>query len=84
MIKNIGPKSSQWLNAAGVNDINDLKKFGAIQVYIQIKQKGFPASLNLLWALQGAVEDRPWFSFTKDEKSKLIKKLNTDYKKVDG
>jgi DNA transformation protein len=82
-MKNFGPKSNQWLNAVGVYDISDLRKLGAIKVFLKVKNKGFPVSLNLLWALQGAIEDRSWLSFSKEEKSKLIEKLNND-QKVDG
>lgn len=74
-MKNIGPKSSEWLRAVGINTLKDLKKAGAVEVYQMVKDKGFNVSLNLLWALEGAIQARPWFSFTNEEKKCLKQKL---------
>lgn len=77
-MKNIGPKSREWLLAVGINNLSDLKKVGALKAYQAIKHKGFNSSLNLLWALEGAIQDRPWQSFSADEKGILVKKLTKE------
>ncbi len=72
---NLGPVSKEWLRAIGVHSLNDLKRQGSVKTYLKVKNKGFNTSLNLLWALEGAILNRPWQSFTTEEKNKLKEKL---------
>lgn len=53
---NLGPKSATWLVMVGIKTRADLEALGAVGAYVKVK-RGFPkASLNLLWALAGALE----------------------------
>ncbi|MBZ0166299.1 MAG: TfoX/Sxy family protein [Candidatus Omnitrophica bacterium] len=70
-IRNIGPVSREWLNAVGIRDINDLKRLGAVEVYCRVRERGFAPTLNLLWALEAAIQDAPWYSLTADDKECL-------------
>lgn len=70
-IPNIGPKSTPWLNAVGIYTLQDLRRKGSVQTYKAVLNKGYPANFNLLWALEGAVQDRPWYSLSQQEKHKL-------------
>jgi hypothetical protein len=72
----IGPKTSQWFTAVGITTVEDLKAAGLIHVYKKVRNAGFPVSLNLLWALEGILQDRPWFSFTPEEKEQLKQELD--------
>ena len=59
-MRNIGSKSSAWLHAVGISGLEDLRRIGALEAFLRVKWAGFNASLNLLWALDGALNDCPW------------------------
>jgi hypothetical protein len=52
---NLGPKSAAWLVAAGIRSRADLERLGAVGAYLKVKSCEPQASLNLLWALAGAL-----------------------------
>ena len=54
-LRNLGPKSSAWLRAVGIKDLEDLKRIGPAEVYLRLQREGFKVSMNLVWALQGAI-----------------------------
>ncbi len=59
-LRNLGPKSGSWLAAVGIETIDDLEAVGPAEAYRRCRDGGFPVSLNLLWALAGALYDLPW------------------------
>ena len=73
---NIGPKSTQWLEAVGIRTEEDLEELGAVEAYRRVKA-AFPGrvSLNLLWGLQGALLDLPWNELPPEMKDRLIGEL---------
>ncbi len=54
-LKNLGPKSEKWLNEIGIYSISDIKRIGSVEIYRLLKQNGVAASLNLVYALEGAI-----------------------------
>jgi TfoX/Sxy family transcriptional regulator of competence genes len=74
-IKNIGPVSSQWLHAVGIVSSADLKRLGSVKAYRLVQKKGFNATLNLLWALEGALQNKPWRAISSLDKQQLLIKL---------
>jgi len=58
--RNLGPVSSGWLVDAGIDSLEALRGVGAAAAYVKVKSLGYPVSLNLLWALAGAIEGCPW------------------------
>lgn len=75
-IRNVGPKSAAWLRQVGVRTLDDLRRSGAIEIYLKVKRAGFRPSLNLLYAMQGALEDKHWAELSEETKQSLI--LATD------
>ncbi|NJN44122.1 MAG: TfoX/Sxy family protein [Anaerolineae bacterium] len=75
-LANLGPKSTQWLEAVGIRTEDDLEELGAVEAYRRVKAR-YPGrvSLNLLWALQGALLDLPWNEIPPDMKEKLRKEF---------
>jgi len=71
--KNIGPVSEEWLRAVGIHTKRDLEKIGSIAAYRIIKLHGFNTSLNLLYALEGAIRDLHWTALPETTKAKLKK-----------
>ena len=59
-LRNIGPKSAAWLRQVGLRTQEDLESVGAVEAFIRVKRAGFRPSLNLLYALEGALLDCHW------------------------
>ncbi|GAB2507833.1 TfoX/Sxy family protein [Lysobacter humi (ex Lee et al. 2017)] len=57
---NIGGKSSAWLRQVGLRTHDDLLAVGALEAYVRVKRAGFKPSLNLLYALEGALMGCHW------------------------
>ena len=71
-LRNIGPKSMAWLRQTGVRTLDDLKAVGALAAYVRVKRAGFKPSLNLLYALEGAILDCHWQEIPDERRSDLI------------
>lgn len=57
---------------AGITSVAQLRKLGAVAAYVQVKQTGCNASLNLLWALEGALTSRPWQEVARLHRTSLL------------
>jgi DNA transformation protein len=71
-LPNLGPKSQQMLDAAGIRTTAQLRKLGAVRAYAQVKQHSSRASLNLLWALEGALTGLPWQTVAREHRTPLL------------
>lgn len=70
-IKNLGPKTESWLNEIGVYSFSDLERLGSVEIYRLVKNAGFPASLNLVYAIEAALTGVHWTKLSKDAKAEL-------------
>ena len=71
-LRNIGPKSMAWLRQTGVRTLEDLKTAGALAAFVRVKRAGFRPSLNLLYALEGAILDCHWQEIPEARRNELI------------
>ena len=71
-LRNIGPKSMAWLRQTGVRTLDDLKAVGSLAAYVRVKRAGFRPSLNLLYALEGAILDCHWQEIPDARRSELV------------
>jgi DNA transformation protein len=71
-LPNLGPKSQQMLQAAGIHSLEDLRALGAVAAYVRVKRLGGNASLNLLWALEGALTGLHWQEVAKEHRTSLL------------
>jgi hypothetical protein len=71
-LRNIGPKGMAWLRQTGVRSLDDLKAVGALAAFVRVKRAGFKPSLNLLYALEGAILDCHWQEIPEDRRNALI------------
>jgi DNA transformation protein len=69
---NLGPKSEAMLRAAGICDLEQLKALGAVAAYARVKATSANASLNLLWALEGAVSGLHWRVVAREHRTSLL------------
>lgn len=80
-LPNFGPKSQQMLEQAGIKTVEQLRQLGAVRAYLQVKRHGGNASLNLLWALEGALTGQHWQVVAKEERLRLLMELE-DLEKI--
>jgi hypothetical protein len=71
-IRNVGPKGAAWLRQVGVRTQDDLVKIGPVDAFMKVKRAGFRPSLNLLYALAGAIENRHWAELPDEHKRALV------------
>jgi DNA transformation protein len=71
-IPTLGPKSQQMLALAGVTTLAQLRKLGSVAAYAHVRQAGANASLNLLWALEGALTGLPWKTVAREHRTSLL------------
>lgn len=59
-LPNLGPKSAEMLGNVGIFTRQELETVGVVRAFSLVQQAGFTPSLNLLWAMEGALSDIPW------------------------
>ena len=74
-IRNVGPKSAAWLRQVGVRTNEDLARVGPVDAFLKVKRAGFRPSLNLLYAMAGALADCHWAELPEDRKQELLRAL---------
>lgn len=71
-LRNIGPKSAAWLRQVGLRTREDLEAAGPVEAYMRVRRAGFRPSLNLLYALEGALLDRHWQEVPEARRQQLV------------
>jgi DNA transformation protein len=75
-LQGLGPASAAMLSRAGIATAEALRALGAVQAFAAVKRAGEPASLNLLWALEGALTGRHWRDVARTERTRLLLALD--------
>lgn len=75
-IPGIGPKSREMLLAAGITSLAELRALGSVRAYLSVERAGGRPSLNLLWALEGAVSGLPWQQVAREHRTSLLLALD--------
>jgi DNA transformation protein and related proteins len=76
-LANLGPRSAEALVAAGISSLKQLRALGAVAAYSQARKSGANVTLNLLWALEGALTGLPWQTVAKEHRTSLLLALDT-------
>jgi hypothetical protein len=71
-LRNIGPKSAAWLRQTGIRTQEDLEAVGSLAAYVRVKRAGFKPSLNLLYALEGAILGCHWQEIPEARRAELV------------
>lgn len=74
-LPNLGPKSQAMLQSAGLHSVDQIRELGAVASYLAVKKLNKHASLNLLWALEGAISGRHWQEVAKHDRLHLLTQL---------
>ena len=77
-LRNLGPKSGQWLRDAGITTIAELDRLGPVVAYRLVKQRQPKASLNLLWAMAAGLKGKDWRELTEATKKRLRKEAEEE------
>lgn len=75
-LANLGPTSVRMLNGVGIHSEQGLRALGAVAAYFAVKASGANASLNLLWALEGALSGRHWRVVAREDRTSLLMQLD--------
>lgn len=71
-LRNIGPKSAAWLRQVGLHTRDDLAAAGPVEAYMRVRRAGFRPSMNLLYALEGALADCHWQDVPDARRQQLV------------
>jgi DNA transformation protein len=71
-LRTVGVATARWLRAVGIDSPAALRKIGAAEAYARVAYEfGNAVNRNLLYALEGALQNRAYNSFTEEEKRRL-------------
>lgn len=79
-LPNLGPKSQAMLAAAGITTLAELSRVGSVAAYVKAKAIDGHVSLNLLWALEGALSGQAWQTVARERRTDLLLALD-DYQR---
>jgi predicted flap endonuclease-1-like 5' DNA nuclease len=74
-LANLGPRSAQMLAAAGITTLARLRTLGAVAAYARVQRADRHASLNLLYALEGALQGQHWRAVRRERRLELLTAL---------
>jgi hypothetical protein len=72
---NVGPKSTAWLRQVGIRTEDALREAGAVGAFVKVKRAGFRPSLNLLYALEGALTGCHWQQIAPERRQQMLAEL---------
>jgi DNA transformation protein len=76
-MKNMGPKSREWLASVVIHSLDDVAKLGVVETYRRVKAADpEKVSLNLLYGLQAALLDLPRNELPPNIKEELKKQVD--------
>jgi DNA transformation protein len=70
-LRNLGPASERLLADAGIRTEERLRRLGAVEAFCRVVLAGHRPGTNLLWALEGALTDRPWTEIDDETRERL-------------
>ena len=70
-LPNIGKVLEEQLNDVGINTVDELIDIGSKEAWLKIKEIDESACVNILMALEGAVQNVRWHDLSDDDKKNL-------------
>ena len=64
------------LQAAGIETASDLRRLGSVSAFLAVRQARQNPTMNLLWALEGALRKTHWAKLTDDLRERLQKAID--------
>jgi DNA transformation protein len=72
----LGPYSQRLLAGAGIHNRADLERLGPVGAYVAVIKSGGKLSLNLLWAIAGALSGIHWTKLEPEYRSSLLREYD--------
>ena len=70
-LRNLGPASARMLASVGITNRGDLERVGPVLAYRALKDIHPGVSLNLLWAMHGALTGERWDQLSEQTREQL-------------
>jgi hypothetical protein len=70
------------LRQAGIATPEALRALGAVDVFIKVQRSGAKPTLNLLWALEGAIREISWQEVAQEQRRVLLDRLDARRKEI--
>jgi DNA transformation protein len=74
-LRGLGPASVALLQTLGINSPQTLRQQDPFAVFARLRAEQPQVSLNLLYALIGAIEDRDWREVARTERTTVLMRL---------
>lgn len=71
------------LALAGIGSVEELRRLGSVRAFARVRRSGAKPSLNLLWALEGALSGLPWQDVARDHRASLLLALE-EHDRLEG
>lgn len=71
-MRGLGPASAAMLARAGIDSAARLRQLGAVRAFVMVRGAGCAPSLNLLWALEGALSGATWQEVAREHRTSLL------------
>ena len=75
-LANLGPTSERMLNAIGIFNQEQVENTDPVEAYMKMKSRGMKVSINIIYAIYGAIHTLHWTRIPVEERSRLIHKLD--------
>lgn len=75
-LKGFGRKSQSLLQQVGVTSVAQLRAADPYEVYARLKAADPATSLNFLYAIIGAIEDRHWQEIARERRTEILVRLD--------
>ncbi|HEX8479676.1 MAG TPA: TfoX/Sxy family protein [Telluria sp.] len=76
-VANLGPKSAAILAGAGIDSVEHLARLGSVAAFAMVRRSGARVSLNLLWAMEGALTGQSWQTVAREHRASLLLALDS-------
>jgi DNA transformation protein len=70
-LPNIGKTLAEKLKLVGIKNADELKKNGTENTFIKLKTVDNNACINMLYAIEGAIQDMRWHDLDESRKAEL-------------
>jgi DNA transformation protein len=74
-MKGLGPKTERILSEIGITSAERLRSADPFEIYARLKEHDPSTSLNFLYALIGAIEERHWRDIMLERKLEILLRL---------
>ncbi|MEM7612126.1 MAG: TfoX/Sxy family protein [Pseudomonadota bacterium] len=71
----LGPQSEKMLAKVGIVDESDLARVGPVRGFLMLRKLGLNPSLNLLYAMTGALSGQSWQETARSQRTQLLLEL---------